>query len=93
MTEIDLLPLGCVTSKILISLATKLTKLEYWHRQHGGDNKGAPCLRLLQGSREGRITALVQSGNMTLKLALRRRAGSTGEDEWIVLGDALKVAD
>jgi hypothetical protein len=45
-----------------------------------------PCLRLIQGARDGRITALVQTGDITLKLRLKG-------DEWVVLGDALKVSD
>lgn len=88
--DADLLPTGCVTAKVLMALAVKLNKLEQWHRTIAGKPDGAPCLRLIQGSRDGRITALVQSGNMTLKLALKR---GTGEDEWVVLGDALKVSD
>lgn len=87
--DADLLPVGCVTSKVLMALAVKLNKLEQWHRSVAGKTE-PPCLRLVQGSRDGRITALVQSGNMTLKLALKR---GTGEDEWVVLGDALKVSD
>jgi hypothetical protein len=85
--HMDMIPIGCITAKILHSLADKLVKLEHWQRQIGGPRKDLPCLRLLQGGRDGRITALVQSGTMTLKLALRK-----GE-EWVVLGDALKISD
>ncbi len=92
VTQADLLPSGLVTAKVLIGLANKLSKLEYWQRHHQRSigSVEIPYLRLLRVSPEGRITALIQSGNLTLKLALRR---STGDDEWIVLGDALKVSD
>jgi hypothetical protein len=78
------LPIGCLTAARLLSLARTLNRLEVWYRQHGKPDK--PCLRLVQGARNNRITALVQVGDMTLKLQLK------GE-EWIVLGDALKVCD
>lgn len=86
--NMDMLPIGCLNAKVLRALASKMDQLEMFHRKHGGKKHDAPCLRLVQGSREGRITALVQSGGMMLKLSLR---GS--ESEWIVLGDALKVSD
>lgn len=94
MTHADLLPAGIVTAKVLMGLANKLQKLDYWQRQrHAGQHTEPPYLTLLQVSSEGRVTALVQSNGITLKLALRRKASSTGEDEWVVLGDALKVSD
>lgn len=80
----DLLPNGCITSHKLISLANQLSKMERWYRQHRVND--VPCLRLVQGSRDGRITALVQVGSITLKLQMKG-------DDWIVLGDALKVSD
>lgn len=85
--HINLIPNGCITAKVLHLLANKLIQMENWQRRNGGSKTDVPCLRLLQGSRDGRITALVQTGNITLKLAMK------GGDEWIVLGDALKVSD
>lgn len=81
----NLLPGGVVTARVLITLANKLQKLEYWHKHHGGSPKEVPYVKHLQGE-GGKVTALVQSGTMTLKMALRG-------DDWIVLGDALKVSD
>ena len=80
----DLLPIGCVTSDKLLSLANQLNKMEKWYRQRNIDE--VPCLRLVQGSRDNRITALVQVGKLTLKLRMKG-------DSWIVMGDALKVSD
>lgn len=81
----DPLPIGCVTADRLFSLARTLNKLESWYRRHTKTHE-APCLRLVQGARDGRITALVTVGSITLKLALKG-------DDWVVLGDALKVSD
>lgn len=81
----NILPNGLVTARVLISLANKLQKFEYWHRQHGGASKDTPFVRHIQGE-GGRVTATVQAGNVSLKMALRG-------DEWIVLGDALKLSD
>jgi len=86
VTHVEMYPSGCLTADRLFSLARTLNRLERYHKRHGGRNSDAPCIRLIQGARDGRITALVQTGNMTLKLQLK------GED-WIVLGDALKVTD
>lgn len=85
--QADLLPIGCITAKTLHLLASKLVQLENWHRRNGGPKNEIPCLRMLRGSRDGHITALVSSGGITLKLALK------GGEDWIVLGDALKVSD
>ncbi len=93
MSEIDLIPIGCVTARVLMSLANKLRKLEYWHKHNGGAKLEPPSLRLIQCSKQGKVTALVQSGNLTLKLALRYNASHTGEEDWVVLGDALKISD
>lgn len=79
-------PSGCLTAERLFNLAKTLNKLERYHRRHGGKLVDSPCLRLVQGARNGRVTALVETGDMMLKLQLK------GE-EWIVLGDALKVTD
>lgn len=89
MEDANYLP-GLVTAKILHSLANKLNQVEKYSRQHG--NPTQPTLRLLQNE-GGRVIALVQTGNVNLKLALRRNAATTGEEEWILLGDALKVSD
>lgn len=83
---VDLFPNGCITAKVLHSLASKLIKLEMFQRRQTGKMQGTPCLRLIQGSRNGRITALVHAAGVTLKLVLRG-------DDWVVLGDALKVSD
>jgi len=93
VSDADLLPSGCVPAKVLSSLVIKMRKLDYWRKSHGEPHLDPPSLRLLQFTPEGRVTALVQSGDMNLRLALRRNASSTGEDEWVVLGDALKVSD
>jgi hypothetical protein len=81
----DPLPTGCVTADALLNLARMLNKLESWYRRQSKQHE-IPCLRLVQGSRNGRITALVQVGPITLKLAMK-------DENWIVLGDALKVSD
>lgn len=81
------LPQGCLTAERLFSLARMLNKLEGWARRQGlAKGHVTPCLRLVQGSRDNRVTALVEVGDVTLKLQMK------GED-WIVLGDALKVSD
>jgi hypothetical protein len=82
---VEQLPIGCVTAESLLNLARTLSKLESWYRRHSKKHE-LPCLRLIQGSRDGRITALVQVGEITLKLQLK-------SGEWVVLGDALKVSD
>lgn len=79
-----MLPVGCVKAEDLHSLARSLKKVEAWHQKHGGKKGDEPCLRLIQGARTGRVTALVQSGNMTIKLALR-------DGDWMILGDALSA--
>lgn len=79
-----MIPVGCVKPEDLYSLARAMHKMHAWHQRHGGDEKDKPCLRLIQGARNGKVTALVQSGGMMLKLALR-------DGEWIALGDALKA--
>jgi hypothetical protein len=83
---VDLYPVGCITADRLFSLARTLNRLERYHKRLGGKHHDMPCLRLIQGARDGRITALVQTGDITLKLRLKG-------DEWVVLGDALKVSD
>lgn len=82
----EMYPSGCLTADRLFSLARTLNRMERYHKRLRGKPTDAPCIRLIQGARNGRVTALVQTGNMTLKLLLQ------GED-WIVLGDALKVTD
>lgn len=86
MKESDLIPVGCVKIEYLYALARTMHRLHAWHVRHGGKNIDAPCLRLIQGARTGRVTALVQSGNMMIKLVLR-------DGEWISLGDALSAPD
>jgi hypothetical protein len=81
-----MIPKGCVKPDDLHSLARALNRLKAFHSKHGGASKDDPCLRLIQGSRNGRITALVESGGMMLKMALK-------DGEWIALGDALKALD
>lgn len=80
------LPQGCLTADRLHGLAKMLNKLEGWARRQGIKSSAPPCLRLIQGSRDSRITALVEVGDTTLKLQMKN-------EEWIVLGDALKVSD
>jgi hypothetical protein len=79
-----MLPVGCVQVEDLLSLARAMNKVQAWHKRHGGQKDDDPCLRLIQGARTGRITALVQSGSMMIKMALK-------DGEWMILGDALKV--
>lgn len=87
MVNADYLPGGMLTARVLNGLAITLQKLETWHKSHNpGQSLEPPYIRLLQVSSEGRVSALVQSGDFTLKLILRRGA-------WVVLGDALKISD
>ena len=81
----NILPSGVLTARVLVSLANKLQKFEYWHRHHGGGPRDTPYVRNIQGE-YGKITATVQSGELVLKIALKG-------DDWVVLGDALKVSD
>lgn len=82
----NILPSGILTAKVLIALANKLQKFEYWQRHNGGPHpRETPFVRHIQGE-GGKVTATVVSGAMSLKLALKG-------DDWIVLGDALKVSD
>lgn len=80
----DPIPVGCLTANRLLNLARTLNRLEVWYKRHGKHE--VPCIRLVQGARDGRLTALVQVGAITLKLVMKG-------DDWIVLGDALKVSD
>lgn len=81
----DLLPAGCLTARVIHNLANKLHQIDKFSKQHGTIE--VPYLKYLQAGNDGRVHAFVVTGSITLKLALR------SDDEWIVLGDALKVSD
>lgn len=83
MTAFEMIPKGCITASDLHSLAQALHRLESWHKAHGGARDEEPCLRLIRVDHDGRISALVQSGDMFVKLVLK---GGT----WIfIMGDTI----
>jgi hypothetical protein len=79
-----LLPVGCITSSALHSLASALNRLSAWHRSHGGPRDQEPCLRHIKWDEKAKHpVATVYSGLLYWDLVYRDGA-------WHFLSEALK---